>query len=459
MMPRPKVKRLAIAVIVIVFVIAGSSWFVTSRGGLVNVLNLSPDRDSSTPATQNGLTLTAVTLNEPDLDGLPTFQFNGVKEYLSGLAGVWIAAPQEQGDPSKLFSITAKTSVGDVFSPDWRMTSDPTYSIENPNLPNYLLIVLPAGYSNDCHWIDLNVTAPNGRTSRWRITRLPRMQHILPPPVKVQETVEKDGIRVSADAGRSGSMIWFRLRPILPANSHQWDFNYLGEWMEWEPYGYAPQPHQSNPILSREGHFTADMEKAVRGIIDSVGETPYQSSCHFVQVKCELRQFETYDETVVFHNLDIAHDTDEPPSETAYWFTLTRPQSITTPSGIRITLPVQGRPPTPTCEELNFAFQVEPSAKSNTLPQSPLVRTYSKPVSLDCLLPSPFDSYGLMYESGPLHHCEVKNESGFPPVYPKRLKDFSIIIRQRVDLQTIPMTFTVPVKDPAPKAGPKLNTP
>ncbi len=386
-----------------------------------------------------------------------------------------MTTPVESGDfgpGGKVFSVTAQTSLGDALALPWKMTeAPPDYNRADHTITpgdSYILAVVPAGYPNACRYIDVTVSDNKGHTARWRITRLPRMKQILPPPVVVQNVITTHGITVTADARRDGiGSVEYRFRPVLPPNSHQWDINFTGSWLEYEPYGYQTGPNEishSHPIKARNGMFTDDFEKYNKGISSELVQAPYRSSSRFIRFTCQLRQFETHDETVTFHDVDIAHGPNWPKSlpasEEAYCFNVTRPQTVTTPSGVQVTLPAQGKPPQMLGGGINIVFEVQPSQPLNSLPHSPLFQAYHKAVSLDYQFPSPFRVSSWQFDPGPLHHYLAQYDKyPYPSVYPTRLKDFSIIIRQRVDLQTIPMTFTVPVKDPTPKAHSSPNQP
>ena len=99
------------------------------------------------------------------------------------------------------------------------------------------------------------------------------------------------------------------------------------------------------------------------------------------------------------------------------------------------------------------------------LPNAPLARTFGKPVKINLTFPPPYQrgiwsaeqdgvpaSYGMSLPTNPAWHPTRRGISTVPMYkdLPPVLKDLTLIIRQRVDLQTVPMRFTVPVSDTPP---------
>ena len=88
------------------------------------------------------------------------------------------------------------------------------------------------------------------------------MRHILPPSPQIVQTVDTDGVTVTARAWRAEHENWLQLRPILPLNSHQWDIAITHYWPEWEPFGSPDDQGVQflGPIQSRNGVFTGFQE-------------------------------------------------------------------------------------------------------------------------------------------------------------------------------------------------------
>ena len=170
-------------------------------------------------------------------------------------------------------------------------------------------------------------------------------------------------------------------------------------------------------------------------------------------IRATLRQSSSYTEKVTFKNLDLA-----PPKPafgdrvTSRALSLPKKRSITTPSGITITLPTQsydGIPPmmAGNPNALFIRVEVTPNAKLiKSLPKSPLFRKHHLPVSL---------------RLGVIRHVYGKNYidyyKGATPPYGQvgvdipnlktamHLDQITFYIRQRIDLQTVPITIQVPI--------------
>ena len=200
-------------------------------------------------------------------------------------------------------------------------------------------------------------------------------------------------------------------------------------------------------------------------------------------IRATLRQFVTYDEKVTFKNLDL---TPVVPSSTQgmdsipmtspngevkqvlfpsgpRFLKLSQARSVTTPSGITVTLPVQvgfdgavedmgaynGN-----IDALWLHISVNPRTQFSKLPDSPLFRQHGRPVSIKIEVPEPNT---LVYYAADNTYTALK--VSFPNLQTlHHLDELTLIIRQRVDLQSIPVTIEVPISKPSPKAKPKTRT-
>ncbi len=90
--------------------------------------------------------------------------------------------------------------------------------------------------------------------------------------------------------------------------------------------------------------------------------------------------------------------------------------------------------------EMMIHFPASPTLAS--LPRSPLWRRFKGVVTLSCAVPKPYQDYG---SSGNGMEGTYSFHSDRP--LPKVIANFPVIVRQRVDLRSVPMTFTLPVQD------------
>lgn len=491
---------------------AAAAWYVTASGGWVNALHLPPVLDASTPRSQNGFTLLDVQLpgQQYDRNGrvFAGFQYEDV-DYQSSYGteavdradafGLWLKPPPDSlmnGNEmdsavstfGKALSVTARLSTGEIIPLDWHLRNQGDWLPPGEAAKRLVFITLPSGYSDACRFVDFTISDQSGHSAHWRVAHLPRMRHAVPPPSSFTDTIITDNITVSARAWHGGTgppagSIGYILHPILPPGSHHWDVLMTKEAREWEPFSYDEHvkiyADSGVPILGRNGLFNTDFERWYGGgILGYVATDYYPRMTRFLRLTCELRQFETYDEMVTFHNVAVQYDEDEYrlEHEKIYHLELPRSLTVTTPSGVTVTLPAQGGRFRPSLfgGALNFFATIRPKIQNDpvaySLPNSPLARTFGKPVKISLTFPPPYQrgswsaeqdgvpaSYSMSLPTNPAWHPTRRGISTVPmhedllPI----LKDFTVIIRQRVDLQVIPMTFTLPITAEAPAYYPK----
>ena len=167
---------------------------------------------------------------------------------------------------------------------------------------------------------------------------------------------------------------------------------------------------------------------------------PYLGATHWVRLSARLQEYATYDETVVFHNLSVVKYR----GSGGLYLAGAQPQSVTSPSGVTVTLvDVQHEKQlTYSRDGVGFSLLIR-YPQTNlypSLPKSPLWRKHNGMVHVTVEVPKPYETYGY---SG----SETEGTSGFrsDKPLPKVIANFPVTIRQRVDLRAVPMTFTLPV--------------
>jgi hypothetical protein len=483
--------------------------YLLSHGGWANTFHLPPVLDESTPRSQNGFVLLDIQLpgHRQDQYGqaFTGFQYGRVDDRpgdwtaetdTADAFGLWIQPPplpKSLASPSdidsqssvfgKAFSVTARLSTGDLLPLGWHLRDETNWRLPSEKPAKRLLfVILPSGYSGECRSVEFTVADQSGHSAHWLFSRLPQMCHAVPPPPHSTTTVTENGVMMSAQAwhpspGQPMGEINYLLRPVLPANSHQWDVLVTEQSREWESFGDTGQvpvyAYSGTPIAGRNGVFSTGSERSWGGIYGIAGFDFYPRTTRYLRLGCTLRQFETYTETVTFHNLAVRYDEDEYHAGGAktYYLEVRQPLIAVTPSGVMVTLPVQGKQFKPTLfmGDLNFLVSTRPEIPEKptayALPKSPLSRTFGKPVQISLTFPPPYQASGWSYERGgtaasyalplpinPAWHptpaglSKVPLHADMPPV----LKTLTLIVHQRVNLQSIPMTFTLPILDQAP---------
>jgi len=194
-----------------------------------------------------------------------------------------------------------------------------------------------------------------------------------------------------------------------------------------------------------------------QGTMSDQSRLPYGKAKE-TAIQATLWQYDTLEERVTFHNLDLRPLTDEEKRSpaTPRFLVLASAVTATTPSGITITLPAQsvkawyelfsnfnGNP-----NALFIRSQTTPNQREAVVPLSPLYQKYQKPlqIKMDCDAPNlmvfytadnTFDSIAV----------------GLPDIATvQHLDTLTLVVRQRVLLQRVPITLHLPVNRPLPVA-------
>ncbi len=474
----------AVILLAILAAIGAGIWFSLPGGFLHHWFQPDPQLDPATARTQSGYTLaeahaendassSAAAFVLIQVPSLPQCQRENEQDgyTLYALPGGGIGPYNSFTTPSTgpVIQVTGQTSEGDVLPLSWQIVGD-------ARNPKFLRVDIPGGYSNACRFVDITLVTRTGAFPKWRIARLPSMRQNIPDAPKVQTAQAMQGISISARSWHSGHQVYLQVLPVLPPGSHQWEIGPRQSWSEWEKFDqqHTPtDPLNYKPIEGRSGHFTQN-DALWFGSLTTMFPGDYRSASKFVRLDCGLIQFETLDERVTFPSVSIQHDlensgqTPDYDAGQTYYLTVPRPITLTTPSGIAVTLPAQGTNTSSAdllSGDINVRLTVKPSYPSSELPHSPLVRQFRKPVAVTIQFTPPDSSNGWMNLSD-----DTKNYTLLRPENPKwRFKmtrqqmqqtplhlappsrrDLTIIVRQRVELQRIPLSFTVPVAETPP---------
>lgn len=416
--------------------------------------------DHSTPATQNGLTLLNIQNVSPDQPysyadrGAPGGQTGGVEAD----TGLWVKMPpafslapncddSTYNNCGRVLSATAHLSDGLQIPLRWRTTSR-----RNTDDPVILLLDVPAGYPDTVRWADVTLDDHQGGRATWRVTHLPPMQHVLAAPVTAQATFRQGAVTAHAAAYRGPDPNGNLKTPVLVCDvkgtvkpsPHQWTLGPMTLTREWEPLGYVAPGGNVTYGTGTKGGVT--QIEATDQVVYAQQAQPYLADTHWVRLTARLQEFETHDETVVFHNLSVI----KTPAGNRF-LVGARPETVATPSGISVTL-VDPRPNRDANDHhapdtAALMIRCSPAAASS-LPHSPLWQRFKGVVTLSCEVPKPYESYGSS-GSGAQGTYIFHSAKPLPPI----IASFPVIVRQRVNLRAVPMTFTLPVGDKPPKAA------
>jgi len=417
----------------------------------------------ATPATQNGLTLMEIDNVSPDR----YYDFTEKGQTDSGGrspgapeadTGLWIklppnvSIPQNCPNPSyapcrNLLTLAARTSDGYEIPLTWRTSNSNRFG----NGPTYILASIPAGYPDTVHWADVTLEDHHGDSATWRIPHLPPMQHVLAPPVRPQTTFHQGSITMTArayhgtDPSGNGPMILCDLTGTITNAPNSWELGPFTLTREWESPGYVAPSGNMTLGTSKDAKNKVTVQ-ATRVAVYFNQSDPYLGATHWVRLGARLQEYASYDETVVFHNLSVVKYR----GSGGLYLAGAQPQTVTSPSGVTVTLvDVQNQ------KQLTYSrggvgvgllIRYPQTNLYPSLPHSPLWRKHNGLIHVSVEVPKPYEDYGY---SG----SEMEGTSGFrsDKPLPKTFASFPVIIRQRVNLRAVPMMFTLPVLDQAPK--------
>ena len=194
------------------------------------------------------------------------------------------------------------------------------------------------------------------------------------------------------------------------------------------------------------------------GISRAVYPTTYNNK-PTATLRATLHQYEFYEERVTFKDLDIVSASEReienfPTAKLARYLEVSEPQTLVTSSGLTVTLPIQNNRTIPNATMGSFLgndpvlylkINVAPDQREVTLPDSPLYIKYRKPVTIKLEASAPNSMVWYMADN------TFKTFAIYLPNLKtlKHLDSLTLILRQRVELQTIPVAIEVPVERPA----------
>ena len=443
---------------------------VSYRGGWKSFVKIQPILDPSSPRSQSGYLLASVTaMDDPQNIGAvsmlivpPSFPSCSVRDHAPDGT---VSYQLDDKKNSFIVQASVHMSSGDTANVGWDIVGTDV-------APKYLRLTIPGGYSNSCRFADITLVPSNGPFPRWRIAHLPYMRQNIPDHPTLVDHITKDGVSTTVHAYWFRQGVSLRTFPIIPSHSHQWELTTDNIVPPYDRFSlhHDGSPMTRFPVEGREGRFTKKDLSSI-GALAFDYSAPYLSANRYVRIDCNLKQFETCDEHVTFPNTAIVKDPEnsghrqEYGDMNTYYISVAKPITLLTPSGLAVTLPAQGKNNRYEADKINFSLTVKPNISPSELPKSPLIKQFGKPITISVNMASPDDLSGGSIDPGSTQHYilwppqnpkwsgklsikEIRHTPVFvaPPLH----RDFTVILHERVELQTIPMTFTVPVSDTLP---------
>ncbi len=421
-----------------------------------------PLLDRSTPATQDGYTLTRIwRMPARQVSSSSGPERSAYEFYPQGPGGfaIWISSPylpQQKSYPNapsgwlisgkrthpdtpvqayaRKLQVTGTASNGDMFALDpWLMAGKEG---------RFVMVHLPAGYSGDYRFIDVSLADGSGHKARWRFTRLPEMVRVIPQPVQVTDSATRDGISLKASAMWSHAY-GLHLEPTvdvaLPAKArNKWELRISRHYGgEWAPALAADRQTAASgtaysPLKPGANHITG---------WHPIAAFPYVQASRLWRFSPVLVQYETHEETIVFRSVSL--------DETGSQLLVDQTQTLTTPSGLRVTMAAQSFPGFRKAKQArlardsqpNLRLRIDQSQERFALPGCPLAQRYHLPVNVR-FVPPPAGKVMGQSTSG----SERLDLWQLPKGAPTFFKEFPVKVVYRVDLKTYPLTFTVPIR-------------
>jgi hypothetical protein len=208
------------------------------------------------------------------------------------------------------------------------------------------------------------------------------------------------------------------------------------------------------PAGGRRWDFTIDGDSTKRrytNVTGAVSRVPYGTKKH-ITLSVTLNEHAIHEERVTFKNLKLGPLQKLPGmmNITPRYLDLPQPLTSTTPSGIRITLPAQGvetlhsilrtMPGNPNA--LFIPIRTQPNTRAAVLPRSPLYKQFRKPVAikLECEPPN----WMVWHDADNTFQTLAVGLPDMKTV-DEQLDEFTLIVRQRVELSSTPLKLSVPV--------------
>ena len=428
----------------------------------------------ATPAYQNGLTLLAIDNVSPDhtydfSDGRQNDTGGSMTSVPAADTALWIELPPNVPLPANcydslhvpcrdLFTLTARTSDGQELPLRWR----PNVS-QGGNGPAYILASIPAGYPDTVRWADVTMEDHHGDTAKWRILHLPPMQHVLAPPVTPQTTFHQGNITMTARAYHGtdpngngyGPMMLCDISGTITNAPNSWELGPMRLTREWEAPGYVAPGGGSTFGTNKDARNKVTIEAKRQAVYYNQTEM-YPGAIHWVLLDAPLQEYGTYNETVTFHDLSVVKYR----GTGGQYLSGAQPQTATTPSGVTITLvDIQHQKLLKNSwggDGTGLLIRYPQGDKYASLPRSPLWRRHKGVISVSVEVPKPYEAFGSS-GSGAEATYAFRSDKPLPKLFPT----FPVIVRQRVDLRRVPVTFTLPVlgrrrPNPATSRAPSL---
>ena len=334
-----------------------------------------------------------------------------------------------------LLTVTGRTSGGDTIDLPWRWLS--------PSSRRMAFCRIPAGYPQGTAYVDVDITDWQHRHARWRIIGLPHTLRKTDPAMRTD--AEADGLRLHGAAGvadktdpitgRSVKMLLVdlnvrtasRSRRILSCETTAVD----PEWTPGDHSEYTADTTQSSPYLASHYDFVRTVD------------TGWPGSNSIAHIAGRIVAYDAIDEATLYHDVQVAVEKPDPGDGRGPTgrLVVTREQTVVTPSGVSVTLPVQDDP---NRQGRGISFRLVYAQNSSlVLPASPLYHWHQQPIDrVVAVAPAPLT----VVEETP---SDVPGQTTVLIEWPQApasvVRDFPLTFRQELQTASCPFDLTLPV--------------
>ncbi len=388
------------------------------------------------------------------------------------------------GTKTGQFPAMARASTGDTFP----LSCEDLFPVANSGkiAPHSFVRLppVPATYQ----WLDITLDDKKGHRGTWRIHHLNPIKHALLPTVPSVEKQTVQGVPVEARAWwdnkavkaassgggmgntsnpffgassfSSGGSVFegsvpvvAELRAVIPASalarpSQSWGVEIVSLTQEWQD-GNAP-------LLNRTASRTS-LGPGTTYAQTHAATVPHPAAQHVARIEAKLTRYEGLDESVTFRNVPLKAEGKGFRVRRASGMKGSHEVSLTTPSGIRLTLTGTKTTPQGTgasepgeVNDVQVGVELSPGNEA-VLPRSPLQKRVGKNQTLRI-------SWNVLFDSDLITSLSSSSEASAVTLrYKKRLArpvlpELTVHVAQEAKLEEVPITFTVPVRAGKPKA-------
>jgi len=400
------------------------------------------------------------TLGDIPIIGNPGFKPSDLAIFgwppLSTVAFVEIPKELRESAPNKYGVVgdDFKVTLGAASVPPMTPSTGYAYLSGTQDVVGYVLCVdVPIGYPDDVKSLTLKLAYKGKQTAQWTLGSLPKTPVLLPSDTKIVREQTVRGMTflalafrdTEAHGGRDRMVNWGVVAMSDTAKGQQWSRTDTGITFD-----------RDATMISNYGQGGPDpVHRWTYASAPHPGELAFpafSSSLKLAKIHSDITRYDTYEEAVELRGLRIEPSRGRATSD--QWIVEPEYQAINdiektyrTPSGLKFRLLKQNgdTEPVPTASGANIAidFAIDQDYHNPRLPNSPLFKRYHRPIDVSVEEEGLGYIRGYAWKDGRLSIAIDAQRA----VKPGPIPTIKLKFVQRVDLETIPLDFVVPIVD------------